>query len=305
MDDRMIVASPAMKRVVQSVIAVAPFDVPVFLSGESGTGKELAARRLHLTSRRCRRALVPVNCAALPDTLVEAELFGHTRGAFTGATTARQGLLDAADGGTLFLDEVAELSARAQTTLLRALQEKEYRRLGDSGLSRSDFRVVSASHKDLDNEVAAGRFRPDLLFRLRVVRVHIPPLRERRPDIPVLARYLAEHKALEIGLRPRPLTTRALEVLSAYSWPGNVRELENEIVQGLVRAQESTALDTTHLSATLEHPAERGLRFASRSLERRLVEEALVLAGGNRSRAARTLGVSRQTLYRKLKRYAG
>ena len=227
---RMIAASREMNDVLEQIDAVAPFDVSVFLSGESGTGKELAAQRLHGESSRARFSFVAVNCAALPDSLLESELFGHTRGAFTGAHQSRDGLLQRADGGTLFLDEVADLPTRAQTTLLRTLQEKEYRRLGDSAIRRSNFRLVSASHKDLDAEVAAGRFRLDLLFRLRVVQVALPPLRDRPMDIIALAKHYSSESTRKLGLPPRRLSRGAERALLAYSWPGNVRELENEIV---------------------------------------------------------------------------
>jgi two-component system response regulator AtoC len=300
---RIIAASREMRRVCDELDAVAPLDVPVFVSGESGTGKELAVERLHRKSRRSGRALVAVNCAALPDSLLESELFGFARGAFTGAHQAREGLLQRADRGTLFLDEVADLPARAQTSLLRTLQEKEFRRLGESAVRRSDFRLVSATHKDLDAEVAAGRFRADLLFRLRVVQVAIPPLRERPPDIVALARHFAGAAAAELGLAPSRLSRDAESVLSTYAWPGNVRELENEIVQALVRARGSGVIDVEHLSARVRGSAPGiGLRRASREFEKRVVQQALARHGGNRTRTALALGLSRQGLYRKLKR---
>jgi len=302
MDEEMVAASASMKRVLREIDAVAPFDVPVLLTGQTGTGKELAARRLHRASRRCHRAWVPVNCASLPDTLVESELFGHTRGAFTGADRRRVGLLEMADGGTLFIDEVADLSVRTQTTLLRVLQEKEYRTLGDSLVRRSDFRVVSASHKSLDDEVRRGRFRSDLLFRLRVVPIDLPALCERVADIAPLARHLTEVQAVAMGLRPLALTPEAVEILERYPWPGNVRELENEVIQSLVRARYSAAIGREHLSKRLLAPGMRRQRAAVSELERKQVEEALTLTRGNRTHAARSLGVSRQTLYRKLKR---
>ena len=311
---RMIAVSREMNDVLEQIDAVAPFDVSVFLSGESGTGKELAARRLHCESPRARCSFVAVNCAALPDSLLESELFGHVRGAFTGAHQSRDGLLQRADGGTLFLDEVADLPTRAQTTLLRTLQEKEYRRLGESAVRRSDFRLVSASHKDLDAEVAAGRFRQDLLFRLRVVQVALPPLRDRPMDIVALAKHYASASARKLGLPPRRLSSGAERALLAYSWPGNVRELENEIVQALVRARTVDAIEDVHFSHRVrDRPGQPGqpgqpgkialgLRHASRDFERRLLEDTLALNAGNRTRTAQSLGLSRQGLYRKLKR---
>lgn len=305
---RMIAESREMSDVLEQIDAVAPFDVSVFLSGESGTGKELAAQRLHRESPRARCSFVAVNCAALPDSLLESELFGHARGAFTGAHQSRDGLLERADGGTLFLDEVADLPTRAQTSLLRTLQEKEYRRLGDSALRRSNFRLVSASHRDLDAEVAAGRFRQDLLFRLRVVQVALPPLRDRPKDIVALARHYSSVSARKLGLPPRRLSRGAESALVAYSWPGNVRELENEIVQALVRARTDDAIDDVHFSHRVRsRPGQPGqialgLRQASVDFERRLLEDRLARNGGNRTRTAQSLGLSRQGLYRKLKR---
>ena len=299
---KLIAASREMNDVLEQLDAVAPFDVSVFLSGESGTGKELAAQRLHGGSPRAQCSFVAVNCAALPDSLLESELFGHTRGAFTGAHQSRDGLLERADGGTLFLDEVADLPTRAQTALLRTLQEKEYRRLGDSVVRRSNFRLVSASHKDLDAEVAAGRFRLDLLFRLRVVQVALPPLRARPMDIIALAKHYSSVSARKLGLPPRRLSRGAEGALLAYSWPGNVRELENEIVQALVRARTGDAIEDVHFSPRVRCRVPQGLRHASRDFERRLVEDTLARNGGNRTRTAQSLGMSRQGLYRKLKR---
>jgi len=297
-----IATSREMADVLEQLDSVAPFDVSVFVSGESGTGKELAAKRLHAQSPRARGSFVAVNCAALPDALLESELFGHARGAFTGALQAREGLLQRADGGTLLLDEVADLPMRAQIALLRTLQEKEYRRLGESSVRRSNFRLVSASHKDLDGEVAAGRFREDLLFRLRVVQVTLPPLRERPRDIVPLAKHCMGMSAQALGLPPRRLSSGAEKALLAYSWPGNVRELENEMVQALVRGQRGRVIEQAHLSSRLLGRSSPGLRMASREFERRVLEETLARCGGNRTRTAESLGLSRQGLYRKLKR---
>lgn len=305
MSSRIIAASREMLTALEQIDAVAPFEIPVFLSGESGTGKELAARRIHDQSPRARGPFVAVNCAALPDSLLEAELFGHTRGAFTGAQQTREGLLQRADGGTLFLDEIADLSARAQTALLRTLQEKEYRRLGEATLRRSSFRLVSASHKNLETEVATGRFRQDLLFRVRVVPVVLPPLRERPRDVIALARQSLREQARALGLPARQLTEDAENALMAYSWPGNVRELENEIVQALLRGRDSNVIDCRHLSPHLgssETKTGRGFRHAAEEFERRLLRATLDHNGGNRTRAARSLGLSRQGFYRKVKR---
>ena len=297
----MIAESAKMRAVLRKLDDVARYDVPVHLSGETGTGKELAAKHLHRRSLRNRGAFVAVNCGALAESLLEAELFGHTRGAFTGAHEPRPGLFAEADGGTLFLDEVAELTPRAQTTLLRVLQEKTYRRVGEPRLRRSNFRLISASHQSLSDAVETGRFRPDLLFRLRVVHVQVPPLSERPEDILPLARHFLERVAGSLGLEPRPLGARAGRALLAYRWPGNVRELENEMVQALVRAQSSTIVGPEHLSIPRSSPAHH-VSAASRDFEKQLLATSLAEHGGNRSATARALGLSRQGLYKKIKR---
>jgi DNA-binding NtrC family response regulator len=301
---RLVAASAGMRRVLEDVAALAPVDpVSVLIRGESGTGKELVARLLHHESPRARRAFVALNAAALPDSLLEAELFGHARGAFTGAEGPRKGLLEEADGGTLFLDEVADLSARAQVVLLRALQEREYRRVGESSLRRSDFRAVTATHKDLDLEVRAGRFRHDLLFRLDVARVEVPPLRERPADIIPLARACLESWARRLELPPIALDPEAERALLGHSWPGNVRELENEITQAVIRARKDALIRSEHLTIRSRDGARPGYRALSQAFEKNLLEQALARHGGNRTRAARALGLSRQGLYRKLKRH--
>jgi transcriptional regulator with PAS, ATPase and Fis domain len=300
----LVAASASMKRVLEEASAVASFDgVPVLIGGESGTGKELVARFVHQSSPRSRKPFVALNGGALPDSLLEAELFGSARGAFTGAEQTRKGLLEEADGGTLFLDEVADLSPRAQTVLLRALQEREYRRLGEAAIRRSNFRLVTATHKSLDGEVAAGRFRADLLFRLDVARVEIPPLRERPDDIVPLARRVLARWTSRLDGTPIELSPAARRLLLTHPWPGNVRELENEITQAVVRAGASGAILAEHLSFVRRRPPSAGLRDASKAFERHLLQDALASAGGNRTRAARSLGLSRQGLYRKLKRH--
>src|SRR3990172_2682602 len=247
--ERIVVESGKMRQVLDQAESLAPYgDVPVLIGGESGTGKELVARWIHRKSPRASRPFVAVNAAAIPDTLLECELFGHARGAFTGAQFPRKGLLEEADAGTLFLDEVGDLSPRAQAILLRALQEREYRRVGDASSRRSDFRLVTATHKDLDAEVAAGRFRHDLLFRLSVARIHLPALRERPEDILPLARFFLAARASRLGIASRRLTCDAERALSTHHWPGNVRELENELTQALVRAQGAEAIDLEHLT---------------------------------------------------------
>ena len=221
---------------------IARFDVPVLIEGETGSGKELLARYLHARSPRRRQPLVAVNCGAVPDELLEAEFFGHARGAFTGADSARPGLLEAADGGTLFLDEVGEMSPRGQGLLLRALQEREFRRVGEIRLRRSDFRLVAATHRPLAELAAAGRFRSDLFYRLSVVRLRLPPLRERKSELPELAAALLSRLSERHGLPLPRLSDEALQVLARRDWPGNVRELESVLAGALLRQPEVTAI---------------------------------------------------------------
>ncbi len=302
--ERIVAASDKMREVLDQAAALAAFsDIPVFVGGESGTGKELVARWIHRKSVRASRPFVAVNAAAIPDTLLESELFGHARGAFTGAQFPRKGLLEEADTGTLFLDEVGDLSPRAQSVLLRALQDREYRRVGEFSSRRSDFRLVTATHKELEAEVDAGRFRHDLLFRLSVARIHVPALRERPEDILPLARYFLEARSSRLGVAPKRLTPEAERALASHHWPGNVRELENELTQGLVRARSSDSIDTEHLSFGRRRPGQSGLRSISEAFEKGLLADALARSGGNRTHAARSLGISRQGLYRKLKRH--
>lgn len=295
--------SPSMLPVLEQVEQVAAFDVAVHLRGESGTGKELVARAIHDGGDRAGCPFVALNCAAIPDSLLEAELFGHVRGAFTGATRTRPGLLEEARGGTLFLDEVADLSPRGQTLLLRVLEDKEYRRLGECSVQRSDFRVISATHKRLEEIVREGKFREDLLFRIKVVEIELPPLRERPEDILPLARFFLSMKSTELGLPRAVLTPEAEQALSGYSWPGNVRELENELVRAVLRLGRNEELTREHLSPAVRGKASHPLRFASRDFEKRYLRDALARNGGNRTRTARALGLTRQALYNKLRKH--
>ena len=297
---------------------IARFDVPVLIEGETGSGKELLARYLHDRSPRRRHPLVAVNCGAVPDELLEAEFFGHARGAFTGADSARPGLLEAADGGTLFLDEVGELSPRGQGLLLRAIQEREFRRVGETRLRRSDFRLVAATHRPLADLAAAGRFRSDLFYRLRVVRLRLPALRERRSEIPQLAAALLSRLAERHGLPLPRLSDEALEVLARRDWPGNVRELESVLAGALLRQPDVTVICPEMVaeaqplpSNPVETPAEpllslleiRRLVAARAAFERLVLLRALRRAAGGRARAARELGISRQSLWQKLRRH--
>ena len=282
--------------------ATAPFSV--LIEGESGSGKELVARALHQLSPRRDRRFCDVNCAALPDDLLESELFGHMRGAFTGAVADRPGLIEEADGGTLFLDEVVDLSPRAQAKLLRVLQQQDVRRVGATFSRKVDLRVVSAANRDLRSEVAEGRFRQDLLYRLDVVRIRVPPLRERPEDIPVLADQLWREAAARVGSRAA-LTHGVLTALARYHWPGNVRELQN-VMAGLAvsapaRGQVKPGLLPPVIAGPAVAPA-TGLADARDQFERRFIELALARTGGRRAKAARELGLSRQGLLKMMAR---
>jgi DNA-binding NtrC family response regulator/tetratricopeptide (TPR) repeat protein len=294
-------AALALKEAVQRA-ARAPF--PVLIEGESGSGKELVARAIHRLGPRRDRRFCAINCAAISDELVEAELFGHTRGAFTGAAGERAGLFEEADGGTLFLDEVGELSARAQAKLLRVLQDGEVRRVGENFARRVDVRVVAATNRVLAHEASAGRFRSDLRFRLDVLRIRVPPLRERVGDIPLLAAHFWQDATARVGCRAA-LGPETLAALARYDWPGNVRELQNAIASVAVHAPRRGKVGVALLPAHLSTAAPLGtgsFEAAREEFERRYVRAALAQTGGHRARAAEALGVSRQGLAKMIKR---
>jgi len=296
--------SASMQALGQAVLRAARAPFAVLIEGESGSGKELVARALHRLSPRRERPFRDVNCAAIPDELVESELFGHVAGAFTGAAVERAGLFEEADGGTIFLDEVADLSVRAQAKILRVIQEQEVRRLGSGTPRRVDARVVAAANRDLRREAAAGRFRPDLLYRLDVIRIRVPPLRERLEDVPSLARHFWREATRRVG-STASLDARVVERLCAHRWPGNVRELQNVIACLAVQAPARGRVGPDLLPDWLDGPPEgrlRRLADARRAFERELVESALVRAGGRRAGAARELGLSRQGLLKLMAR---
>lgn len=316
--DQGIVRTPesCMNRVCDLVRRVAPYDVNVLLTGESGTGKELCARALHYNSLRADRPFVAENCGALPDELLESELFGHKRGAFTGAIQDREGLFARADGGTIFLDEIGEISPAFQVKLLRVLQEGEIRPVGSNQRRRVDVRVIAATNRDLEQDVRAGRFREDLYFRLATFTIEIPPLRERRCDIPALARAILDDAMAQLGKRVKGFTHEAIACLQNYDWPGNVRELQNEIKRMLVLA-ESDLLGAELISSRVLHAApeemapdmelltgtEGTLKERIESLEARILKETLIRHRWNKTRAAQELGLSRVGLRSKLERY--
>jgi transcriptional regulator with GAF, ATPase, and Fis domain len=306
-------SSDAMHRVFEQLDRLVDVQLPVLIQGESGTGKELVARAIHRNGARRDQPFISENCAALPDSLLESELFGHARGAFTGADRAKKGLLEQADGGTLFLDEIGDMSPEMQKKLLRVLQEGEVRPLGSDQRVKIDVRLLVASHRDLAAMVREGTFREDLYYRIHVLELQLPPLRERREDIPLLARELLARAGRELG-RPVPLLTHeVLAALSSHSWPGNVRELENEMRRLLVLAEDVVRLE--HLSPRIGQdpvnsrstapadPVPSDLRGAVANYERGAILEALERNQGNKSRAAAELGISRFALQRKLDKF--
>ncbi|HEY8430393.1 MAG TPA: sigma-54 dependent transcriptional regulator [Sandaracinaceae bacterium] len=301
----MMFASEAMKRLAVLAMRAASKDVTVLITGESGTGKERLAEALVRASARRDKPFVRFNCAAITPELAEAELFGHTKGAFTGAVRSRAGLFREADGGTLFLDEVGELDLRTQAKLLRVLQEGEVRPVGEDRPVRVDVRILAATHRDLERMVREGSFREDLLYRLKVVALHVPPLRERPEDVPVLAQHFLDEYAARFGVGPFVVDAAMRERLLAYPWPGNVRELSNAI-ESLVVLSPPDRLDLSLLPG--DALGARGAARASlderlAAYERGLLATALAAAGGNRTEAAKALGIGRATLYEKLKKH--
>ncbi|HSB78816.1 MAG TPA: sigma 54-interacting transcriptional regulator [Candidatus Methylomirabilis sp.] len=303
-----IAKSGVMREVLELAERVAAVDTTVLLTGQSGTGKELLARLIHARSPRAKGPFVALNCGALPEPLLESELFGHQRGSFTGATSDKQGLFEAAGHGTLFLDEIADTPPPIQVKLLRALQEREVRRVGGTATIKVDVRVLAATNKNLEQAVARREFRRDLYYRLNVVNIDLPPLRERREDILPLARLFLERYALAQGKAIRAISAEALDLLTAYPWPGNVRELENVIERAVVLANRDriTVADLPPALRSGEVPDGWGEVGPPRSLketEKRTILAALERQHGNRSRAAKELRISPQTLWRKLKAY--
>jgi DNA-binding NtrC family response regulator len=301
----MVFASEAMRRLAVLVARVAPRDVTVLLTGESGTGKERVAEAIVRASSRADRPFVRFNCAALTPELAEAELFGHAKGAFTGAVRARPGLFGEADGGTILLDEVGELAPATQGKLLRVLQDGELRSVGEERARKVDVRVIAATHRDLEDLVRAGRFREDLYYRLNVVHLRVPPLRERPEDVAILARHFLDRFAERFGVAAIRAPDALIDRLAAYPWPGNVRELENAI-EALVALSPAEGLDLSLLPGgrpgATDAPA-LPLKERVQAYERGLVVEALRAAHGSRTEAARRLGISRVTLHDKLNRY--
>jgi len=307
---------PALARVAEVVGVVADTRANVLLSGESGTGKTQLARAIHQSSSRRDAPFVEINCGALPSTLLESELFGHARGAFTGALRDKPGRFEAADGGTLFLDEIASAGLDLQVKLLRAIQDRAFERVGETETRKVDVRVIAASNRDLEAEVRAGRFREDLFWRLNVIHLRLPPLRERRGDVPLLAEHFLARFAAQHGREKTALAPDVVAALVAHDWPGNVRELENAVERAVLLARgkaltpadfglDGGAGDALPVPALprRENGRTEPLKTALELPERALVERALSLAGGHRMRAAALLGVTRGTLFNKMRRY--
>lgn len=294
----MLGVSPQMQQVFATIRKVAATDVPVLIEGESGTGKELVARAIHRQSERRGGPFVVINCGAIPETLLESELFGHEKGAFTGAHIQRKGRIEAAQGGTLFLDEIGELAPPLQVKLLRFLQERRVERVGGRGEISVDARVLAATNVDLKKAIADGCFREDLYYRLGVVTIALPPLRERGRDIHVLARAFLQRYARENKSKITGFTRQALRALETYGWPGNVRELENRIKRAVIMADgRRVTSGSLEISASPGNYTGMGLKEAREQLEREMIRHALVRSKNNLTRAAADLGISRPTLY--------
>jgi DNA-binding NtrC family response regulator len=302
----MVGSSPPMQRVLEIIDQVAPSRATVLITGESGTGKELVANAIHQRSPRASGPFIKLHCAALAESLLESELFGHEKGSFTGATTRKDGRFSLADGGTLFLDEIGEISPALQVKLLRFLQEHEFERVGGTQTIHVNVRVIAATNRDLKEEVARGRFREDLFYRLNVVNIETPPLRERRSDIPAIAKFFLDRYARDNEKLVEGMSPQALELLVSYDWPGNVRELENAIERAVVLAS-GPVLDVRQLPPNVRPvsvtgaPPIPGATMAE--LERYAILETLKAAGGSTSKAAEMLGISTRTIQYRLHEY--
>jgi two-component system NtrC family response regulator/two-component system response regulator AtoC len=324
-EERIIGQAPAIRRAIELALNVADTQTSVLIQGESGTGKELLANLIHYNSQRKDKPYVKLNCGAIPETLLETELFGHERGAFTDARARRRGRFEESDGGTLFLDEIGEMSLSAQVRLLRVLQDGEFTRVGGNEVLKADVRVLAATNVDLERAVEQGTFRRDLFYRLSVFPIELPPLRERRGDIHPLVIHFLEHYKQKTGRFVSGISKQALEALTSYEWPGNVRELENAIERAVIIAsgrqielddlpeainrtarEERSRTREERLLAAHEGRAvklEISVPATIDEIERRAIEATLDYTGGDKTRAARELGIGRKTLYRKLRQY--
>jgi DNA-binding NtrC family response regulator len=305
----MIGSGPATQRVFELVNKVAPANASVVITGQSGTGKEIVARAIHSLSSRKDKPFVALNCGAIPPTLIESELFGYERGAFTGADQRRLGNFELAQAGTLFLDEIGELPLEMQGKFLRVLEERKFRRLGGKSEVEVDVRVICATNRDLKEEIKRGHFREDLYFRLHVFTIHLPPLKERREDVPLLVQHFVEKFNAETGKHVQGVSTGAMDVLQNYAWPGNIRELRNTVERAMILTDGDT-IDEEHLPPDMRpSPREAAALRLPLGIELRVVEKDYILASlqknaGNKARTAESLGISEKTLYNKLNRYA-
>jgi transcriptional regulator with GAF, ATPase, and Fis domain len=307
MFEEIVGSSPALQVVLSRVAKVAPTDSTVLVTGETGTGKELIARAIHKRSQRASRAFVSVNCAAIPRDLIGSELFGHEKGAFTGATQRRLGRFESADGGTIFLDEIGELPAEMQIALLRVLQEREFQRVGGNESIKTDVRVVAATNRDLQAAIAEGRFRDDLFYRLNVFPIEIPPLRERREDVALLVEYFVDRYASQAGKKITGISKRSMELLQTYRWPGNIRELQNVIERSVIISDSENLCIDESWFARPSGTNDSSIQPLSEKLavqEREMIESALSETNGRVSGprgAAAKLGIPQSTLDSKIK----
>ena len=299
--DDMVGQSPAMRKVFEAIQTVGPTDATVLITGESGTGKELVARAIHAASMRRFHPIVPIHCGALTETLLESELFGHEKGAFTGALYRKKGKFEVAEGGTVFLDEIGDISLKSQTDLLRVLQEREITRVGGNQVIQVDFRCVAATNKNLEKMIEDGKFRPDLYYRLNVFHIELPPLRQRREDIPLLVNHFIQNFSQAMNKKITRISATAMNLLQEQSWPGNIRELENAVERAMVVAHEPELTDQDF--ALKPQPAADHAGKSLEEVERLHILRILEQCGENQSRAAEVLGIDRVTLHHKLKKY--
>jgi two-component system response regulator HydG len=300
--DNIIGQSPSMKKVFELIPEIAASDASVLITGETGTGKELVAKAIHARSKRNHSPFIAINCGALPDSLLESELFGHQKGAFTGATHTRKGFLEIVSGGTLFLDEIGEISPKMQVDLLRVLDEKKIIRMGSSHLIEVDFRLISATRRNLDEMIRDSSFREDFFYRINVITLDLPPLRKRAGDIPLLATHFLQKYSHETNKHVDQISPEAISLLSSYHWPGNIRELQNAVERAVVLAR-SRMLGAEHfsfLNTTDEPPSQR---ISLHENERKYIRQILEDSDWNVSRAARILNINRVTLHKKIKRF--
>ncbi len=296
--------SGKLQKIYSLIESLANVDSTILITGESGTGKELVAEALHYMGARSHKPLVKVNCSALPENLLESELFGHVRGAFTGAVSDRIGRFQRADGGAIFLDEIGDISPRMQSSLLRVLQEKEFERVGESRPLKVDLRIIAATNKNLQEKVSRGEFREDLYYRLKVVEIPLPPLRERKEDIPLLSEHFLKQFSEKFHKEIRTISEEVERIFMNYSWPGNVRELQHALEHASILCKQDT-VTADLLPSQVAFPGETGaaLKVAGKGIDEKSIRVALEKTGGNKAKAARVLGVDRKTLYRNMERY--